>query len=54
MNGLRPVAEIQFAKHRNGSTGLIKLAFVDKYARFENLEPESDFAAAGGHWAQDY
>lgn len=31
-------AEIIIAKHRNGPTGDIKLAFVKDYARFENLE----------------
>lgn len=32
------LAEIIIAKHRNGPTGDIKLAFVKDYARFENLE----------------
>jgi len=31
-------AEIIIGKHRNGPTGTIELAFVDKYTAFENLE----------------
>ena len=31
------VAEIIIAKQRNGPTGTIKLAFIDKWTRFENL-----------------
>ena len=31
------VAEIIIAKQRNGPTGVIKLAFIDKWTRFENL-----------------
>jgi replicative DNA helicase len=30
-------SELILAKHRNGPTGLIKLAFLREYARFENL-----------------
>ena len=32
------LGEIIVAKHRNGPTGLVKVSFVDKYARFLNLE----------------
>jgi replicative DNA helicase len=32
------VAEIIIGKHRNGPTGTAKLAFLNKYTRFENLE----------------
>ena len=32
------LGEIILSKHRNGPTGLVKVAFVDKYARFVNLE----------------
>tara|TARA_B110000467_G_scaffold160969_2_gene181212 strand:- start:141 stop:1493 length:1353 start_codon:yes stop_codon:yes gene_type:complete len=32
------IAEIIIAKHRNGPTGVAKIAFIDKYARFENYE----------------
>ncbi len=30
-------AEIILAKQRNGPTGVVKLAFIDRFARFENL-----------------
>ncbi|SMN15989.1 Replicative DNA helicase [uncultured Candidatus Thioglobus sp.] len=36
-------ADLKIAKHRNGSTGSIKLAFVGEYARFENLANEDQF-----------
>ena len=36
-------ADIQIAKHRNGSTGRLKLAFIGEYARFENLANEDQF-----------
>ena len=32
------LGEIILSKHRNGPTGLVKVAFIDKYARFMNLE----------------
>ena len=32
------LGEILVSKHRNGPTGLVKVSFVDKYARFMNLE----------------
>ncbi len=32
------VAEIIIGKQRNGPVGVIKMAFIDKYTRFENLE----------------
>jgi replicative DNA helicase len=32
------VSEVLISKQRNGPTGLARLAFVDRYARFENLE----------------
>ncbi|TVQ78827.1 MAG: replicative DNA helicase [Bradymonadales bacterium] len=31
------VAEVILAKHRNGPTGVVKLAFLKEYTRFENL-----------------
>ncbi len=36
-------ADLKIAKHRNGSTGSIKLAFVGEYARFEDLANEDQF-----------
>ncbi|UCE67346.1 MAG: DnaB-like helicase C-terminal domain-containing protein, partial [Candidatus Zixiibacteriota bacterium] len=34
------IAEIIIAKHRNGPTGSVKLAFVGKYTRFANLSTQ--------------
>lgn len=31
------IAELIISKHRNGATGLVKLAFLHEYTRFENL-----------------
>ena len=39
------VAEIIVAKHRNGPTGLVKLAFLSEYTRFENLADDETFAS---------
>jgi replicative DNA helicase len=36
-------AEIIIAKHRNGPTGTIRLAFFGEYTRFENYSSGSDF-----------
>ena len=36
-------ADLQISKHRNGSTGRLKLAFIGEYARFENLANEDQF-----------
>ena len=33
------IAEILIRKHRNGPTGNLRLKFVDRFARFEDLEP---------------
>ena len=37
VEGEQGVAEIIIAKQRNGPTGVVKLAFIDKWTRFENL-----------------
>jgi replicative DNA helicase len=34
----RNIAEIIVAKQRNGPTGIVRLAWVDEFVRFENLE----------------
>jgi replicative DNA helicase len=34
-------ADLQIAKHRNGETGGIKLAWIGQYTRFENLALDS-------------
>ena len=36
-------ADLRIAKHRNGPTGNIKLAFIGQYARFEDLAYEDQF-----------
>ncbi|MEN9946740.1 MAG: hypothetical protein RLZZ293_1126 [Pseudomonadota bacterium] len=36
-NPLKGIAEVNIAKNRSGSTGVIKLAFLHEYTRFENL-----------------
>lgn len=36
-NQEKGIAEIHLAKHRNGPTGMQRLAFIDTYTRFENL-----------------
>jgi replicative DNA helicase len=42
----RGVAEIHIAKHRNGPTGEIKVAFVEHLASFRNLEATRTFTPA--------
>jgi len=34
----RGIAEIIIGKQRNGPIGSVKLAFIDKYTKFDNLE----------------
>ena len=36
-------ANLQIAKHRNGATGRIDLAFIKEYARFEDLANDDQF-----------
>ncbi|NYT52099.1 MAG: replicative DNA helicase [Candidatus Vesicomyosocius endoextente] len=36
-------ADLKIVKHRNGPTGIIKLAFIGEYARFEDLTNEDQF-----------
>ena len=37
----RGIAEINIAKQRNGPVGMVKLAFIKEYMRFENLAHQS-------------
>ncbi|HUR48242.1 MAG TPA: replicative DNA helicase [Acidimicrobiales bacterium] len=37
----RGIAEVIVAKHRNGPTGLIKLAFLEQYTRFVNMAKDA-------------
>jgi len=36
----RGIAEIRLSKHRNGETGVARMAFISEYTRFENLASE--------------
>lgn len=48
-NSTEGIGEIIVAKHRNGALETVKLRFVGKFARFENLEgPPMDIDALGG------
>jgi replicative DNA helicase len=38
------IAELIVAKQRNGPTDTIRMAFIKRYTRFENLAKESDFS----------
>ena len=40
---LEGIAELIIAKQRNGPTDIIKLAFIKRYTRFENLAKEGDY-----------
>lgn len=44
----RAVAEIHIAKHRNGPTGMVKLAFKEQFASFHNLEINVMDSPSGG------
>jgi replicative DNA helicase len=43
----RGIADIHIAKHRNGPLGQIKLRFLGRIAKFENVEPELISASKG-------
>jgi replicative DNA helicase len=43
----RHIAEILVAKQRNGPTGVVRLAWLDEYVRFENLEERFSPPEAG-------
>lgn len=49
---LRGIAELICGKQRNGPTGIIKLAWLNSYTKFENLSYDTDAGAAPG--APDY
>ena len=41
-NPNKGIAELLLAKQRNGPTGTVKLAFLERYTRFEDLAPETE------------
>ena len=44
---LKGIAELILAKQRNGPTGRVKLAYLNKYTRFENLSMDTGDDEAG-------
>jgi len=44
----RGIAEVNIAKQRNGPVGIVRLAFIAEYARFENLAKEREGVIASG------
>jgi replicative DNA helicase len=38
---LKGVAELILSKQRNGPTGRVKLAFLNRYTKFENLAADT-------------
>ena len=43
-NSTQGVAEVIIAKHRNGATGTVNLKFINKFAKFDNVNTFGDFA----------
>lgn len=41
-NSTQGIAEVIVAKHRNGATGTVNLKFINKFAKFANLDSFSD------------
>lgn len=47
-------AEILIAKQRNGPIGMVPLAFLGQFTRFENYTEEANFPAPWGAHSEDY
>lgn len=50
-NPTQGVGEVIIAKHRNGETGRVRLKFVGKYVKFEDLEQADDFGMPANAFA---
>ena len=49
----KKAADIIIAKQRNGPTGTRKLAFIEQYARFENLARNTEDVQFSQHGGED-
>ena len=50
---IKGIAELIVSKQRNGPTGKIRLAFLNKYAKFDNLAEDIGGGAGGPDYSDD-